>query len=271
MNGRRAVIGLCMLCALAVSGLAAQIAAAAPSGTTTYTCVAGGTSTAKFNSATCSETKTGGAFGHTAIVPNTKAELSGNGVGATILKSSRGGVKLALETSSVEAAPASLCKDSEGNERVPSIENRISGEEMFVTGEACITYSNVEVVEPKGNGCEVTNGKMITTKLLKMTTQGQGMFLKFSPILTSTFAEVTITGCSLSFLNLSYLVQGGISGVPKGTMTVFSEAETTTQEGLSFGGVPAGIGGEIEFKGRAIGSGGAFAPLGVTTPGEAMS
>jgi len=266
MNGRRAVIGLCMLCALVFSAVAAQSAAAAASGTTAYTCVEGSTSTAKFNSATCNETAAGGKFGHTAIAEKTTTELSGNGVGATELKGTHAGVKLALKTSTIAAAPKELC-----GEHVPWMENKITGEEMFVEGEGCITYSNVEVVEPKEKGCEVANSKMITTNLLKATTQGQGMFLKFTPASPPVFAEFEIVKCTTTSLNGVYKVEGSVSGVPKGTMTVFSETETTTQGGLTLGSLPAGIGGELELKGRAKGSTGVFTPLGVTTPGEVMS
>jgi hypothetical protein len=271
MNGRRAVIGLCMLCALVVSGLAAQTAAAAPTGTTAYTCVAGGQSNAKFNSATCNETSVGGGFGHTAIGANDTTELSGNAVGATELKSTHAGVKLALRTSTIAAAPKELCKDAGGVEHLSWMENKISGEEMFVKGEGCITYSNVEVVEPAGKGCEVTNSKMITTNLLKATTQGQGMFLKFEPASGAVFASFTITGCSVGSLNTTYNVEGSVKGLPKGTMTQFTETETTTQGTLTLGGQPAGIGGELELKGRVKNTSGAFTPLGVTTPNEEMS
>ena len=266
MNGHRAVIGLCMLCALVVSGLAAQSAAASETGTTAYTCVEGGTSTAKFNSATCSETVAGGKFGHTAIAVNTTTETSANGVGAMELKATHAGVKLAMKTSTIAAASKELC-----GEHVPWMENKISGEEMFVIGESCLTFSNVEVTEPAGKGCEVANSKMVTTKLLKVTTQSQGMFVKLEPTTAPVLAEFEIKGCTVASLNGAYKVEGSVKGVPKGTMTIFTETETTTQGTLTFGGLPAGIGGEIEGKGRAKGSTGAFTPLGVTTPGEVMS
>ena len=271
MNGRRAVIGLCMLCALVFSAVAAQSAAAAASGTTAYTCVEGSTSTAKFNSATCNETAAGGKFGHTAIAEKTTTELSGIGVGSTTLKGTHAGVKIALETSTIATAPKEFC-----GEHTAWMENNISGEEMFVTDELCLTYSNVEVVEPVGKKCEVLGIapsvlKMITTKLLKATTQGQGMFQQFEPASSTVLAEFELINCTVKSLNGVYKVEGSASGVPKGTMTQFSETETTTQGGLTLGSLPAGIGGELELKGRAKGSTGVFTPLGVTTPGEVMS
>jgi len=112
---------------------------------------------------------------------------------------------------------------------------------------------------------------MITTRLLKATTQGQGMFLKFTPSAGSVVWEFTIMGCSVASLNTSYTVEGSFSGIPKGTMVVFSETEVTAQGTLTWSGVPAGVGGVLELKGRTKLSSEAFAPLGVTTPGEAMT
>jgi hypothetical protein len=68
MNGRRAILDLCMLCALLVSAFAAQSASAA--GTTGFTCKAGAAE-AGFSDAHCLTPAVGAAvkFTHVAIRP----------------------------------------------------------------------------------------------------------------------------------------------------------------------------------------------------------
>ena len=78
MTGRRAVIGLCMLCALLVSALAAQGASAA--GLTAFTCKKGtGDTGAQFTKEHCKPSESGsGEYGHFKITENevTHATLS---------------------------------------------------------------------------------------------------------------------------------------------------------------------------------------------------
>ena len=214
MSGRRTVIGLCMLCALAVSAVAAQGASAA--GTTAYT------------------------VGGTSIANGVTTELSGTG-GEAELKSKASGVALALTATS--ASPVGI----------GTMVNSEPGSEMISSGTGTILFEGVAVAAPAGKGCSVVGGQ-VETKPLTATTAGQGMFLKFAPASGNVFAEFTITGCSVGALNKVYKVEGSVKGVPSGTETLFSESETTGQGTMTLGGQSAGIEGSLSLTARASSS-----------------
>jgi hypothetical protein len=268
MNGRRAVIGLCMLCALAFSAVAAQGASAA--GTTAYTCkkksVEGGAGFSKEHCKTTDAVTTGAKFEHVAIPVNTTTilSISNKKVGAETLTTApkffhttRAGVAMELEATGVEP-------ETETAEFPNMVFNRISGEEMYIEGEGRIKYTGVTVTKPAGRSCTVTGGT-ITTKQLIASTKGLTSQLKFEPKAgaTGTFATFEVSGCSTSGLNGTYESTGSVKGSVNGATVDFSGTTTTEEKTLKLGGQNAGIEGEITLSGKAAADT-AFTPLSVT-------
>jgi hypothetical protein len=218
---RRAVLGLCMLCALAISAVAAQSAFAEKA----YTCAPGGST---FSDALC--TSAGSGFGHVEL---TKAETSITGQGAvTKLKSVQSGVTLELQSTELTGTG--------------SMKNNAGG---WAEGTGVITYKGVTVTAPAGKGCSVTGGQVVTNKLAA-TTEGLTKELKFTPASGETFAEFTVSGCSISALNHAYTAKGSVKGTTNGGKTEFTHAGTTAQGTLSLSGQKAGIEGTLEIKGE---------------------
>lgn len=260
MTGRRTIVGLCMLCALLVSAIAAQGASAA--GTTGYTCKNMGAGPG-FSDAHCTTASGGGPFQHVAIANNTTTELTGGAAGNTRLKATIGGIATELVAPTLSGSGW--------------MENKEEGGEMYAFGEGTITYTNVTVASPAGKGCKVStdNGGvageegLVHTNALKATTKGQGDRLKFEPASGEVFATFIISGCTgsaaLEALNKTYTVTGNVSGVPSGATTKFTHTDTTNQNTLKLNGsIKAGIEGDLELESRAN-SGQGYTPLAATT------
>jgi hypothetical protein len=268
MNGRRAVVGLCMLCALLVSAFAAQSASAV--GTTAYTCVKGGKVSPTYNSAHCRPSDGAGEWSHESIANGTTTELTGNG------KDDKGNPIPGFLVSTAFGATVEL----EGKTVTGSgqMTNSIESGEMFASGSGTITFSEVSVVKPAnckvqtdGPSKEKLEDGVVHTESLKATTKGQADRLKFEPTVAPTFARFWIStnlpppaaACPLD--NTTFTATGSVTGVPNGATTEFTEADTTAQNTLKLNGAKAGISGSLTIEGRATGSGGGYTPLSVTT------
>ena len=250
MNGRRAVIGICMVCALAFSAVAAQGASAATTGTTAFTCFKlPSPGTAGFKDAHCKEAVTKeAAYVHRAFTGKTSITLTNAETGPetktavpTKLKSVSSGFELELESPEVTG---------EG-----TMENLTSGTEPnilhFVKGFGFIHYKKAVVTKPSGKGCLVKGGEVVTNEL-KAETVGEAGGLKFAPASGEEFATFTVEGCSVLALNRAYKVTGTVVGTPEGATTVFTHLGTTEQGTLFLGGATsqkAGIEGKVTIKG----------------------
>ncbi|HEX5610847.1 MAG TPA: hypothetical protein VFX45_12240 [Solirubrobacterales bacterium] len=255
MNGRRAVVGLCMLCALLVSALAAQGASAAGTkGTTAYTCTNSGLGTPvgnKFKDAHCKEVdNTNGTFRHVEIAANTTTELSGS-------NETTGGAK---ENTLLKATIAGSAFTLTGTETTGSgwMTNATEGKEHYAHGEGTITYSGVTA----SGGCKVFTdsgaGKgaegVIHTEPLKATTKGQGDALKFEPKEGTVFARFLLEGCTNTGINGTYTVTGSVKTTSiEGATSKFTHANTTEQNTLKLNGtIKAGIEGVLTLKSRSV-------------------
>jgi hypothetical protein len=262
MNGRRAVVGLCMLCALFVSAFAAQGASAQ----TAVTCakIEAKNVGEGFTKAHCKPVdKAGasekGAYTHVNIPPVTTTELTGTNEKTgektetktvTKLKSVRAGVELELQATGVSGSG--------------TMTNKEEGGVQFASGSGTITYSGVTVTKPAGKGCVVTGGT-ITTNSLSATTKGLTNELLFTPTAGSTaaFANWNVTGCSVSGLNGAYEVTGSVKGQTEGATTNFTHTNTTSQGTLFLSTQKAGIEGTITLGVRANSSQ-AYTAVGLT-------
>lgn len=257
MNLRRTTSGLCLLCALFVSALAAQSASAA--GTTAYTCKntgAGGT----FKAAHCKPSDAGsGNFSHVAIANGTTTEITisdlntaGEHTGA-ILKDTIAGSAVELTAKEVSGSG--------------TMSNGTEAGEMFASGEGVLVYSGVT---EDLLGCEVIGipggPGVIETKTLIATTKGLGDKLKVSPKAGIVLAEFELKNCI--FGTVLTKVVGSVLGDPDGATvnTVHNTvtADKTVRTNNVATGPVVGIAGTLTISGRSGGSG-PYTPLSVTT------
>ncbi len=270
MIGRKAIAGLCMLCALAFSAIAAQ-SASAVTGTTAFTCKkvtpAGGT--AGFKDAHCKEAvSTNAEYEHVAIPESTTTRFLSNNI-------TTGTTRSIIRLHSVQAGIAFeiSANIAEGQGWLTNAKD-VSGEH-YAHGEGTVTFSEVFVTKPAGKGCEVftDNEKgeeegvaTVMTRQLKGTTKGQGHRVKIEPAVGNTLATFWITHCSVVALNGTYEVTGTLTGTPEGATLVFNGADVTAQGTLKVRGQKAGLDGSFTFKGKDETAGDPeYTPLTVTT------
>jgi len=270
MNGRRAIVGLCMFCALLLSAFAAQGASAASNGTTAFTCVSTpGSGT--FKAAHCKPSDAGGTgFTHVEVAENTTTEVSitsektNAGTTAatpTIFKAVVGGVELKLESTEVHGTGTMENKKdpTTGEHYIEGIANITYTNVKDVGPSACEVYTDVGVGEPDGE-------KGVVHAEVVMTTKGQGDSIKFTPV-GANFAQFNLRNCKNAGINNTYKVIGSATCKPDGATINCNHAELTTAKTLrlqSAVGPVAGYESSVTVSARAKG-GGAFTPLSVTT------
>jgi hypothetical protein len=268
MNGRKAVVGLCMLCALVFSAFAAQSASAVTKGTTAYTCVKGA---GNFLTEHCVVGETGGTYGHVEIPKDTTTEITGSnsksngtttGPESARLKETIGGVETELVSEEVSGSGWMTNAQAANGEH-------------FAHGEGTITYSKVKVTKPAGKGCEVfadnggTKGEkeMVTTNALKATTKEQEMFVKFEPAAGAVFATFFIECTTkVAALEGTWEITGSLKCPTNGATIKCDHNEITTQNTLKGKGNKAGLAGPLTLIGKDGPKGDVtYNPLSVTT------
>jgi hypothetical protein len=149
MTGRRAIVGLCILCAFALSAIAAQGASA--KGLRTFTCVS--TAPVKdFSTEHCVPGQTGTSFGHESFTEDTPATSTNAKTDATttgrtnwVLKETIAATNLELEsTGAVESLGEARNEEVGGEWRA-----------IYETDENGTTINGVVVKAPAGKGCKV--------------------------------------------------------------------------------------------------------------------
>jgi hypothetical protein len=268
MIGRRAILGLCMLCALAFSAIAAQ-GASAVTGTTAFTCkkVTPAVETAGFKDEHCKEAVSSNAnFEHVAFAQETTTKFTSSNIttgterSITRLKSVQAGIEFEI-SANIAAGSGWLT-------------NALNEKEHYVHGEGTVTFSEVRVTKPANKGCEVftDNGgveegvETVMTKQLKGTTKGQGDRVKIEPAVGTTLATFFVTNCTVPALNGTYEVTGSLTGTTNGATLIFTHADVTAQGTLKLRGQKAGLDGSFTFKGKDETAGDPeYTPLTVTT------
>jgi hypothetical protein len=248
MIGRKSVLGILALCALAFSAFAAPNASAEQRA---FTCTKAA-KTKTFHDAHCLDSKTTPfEYGHELIAEGVETEIT-----ATSAKTAAG--TTAGEVSKLKGALSGVvtevqCKTVHG---IGHLKNGPSS----VSGTGILTYSECEVTLPAGKGCKVTGGK-VETKNLAATTAGQAANqLLFKPNAGTEFASIPIEGCSIPALNNTFPVTGELTATTSGATTTTKHETITTQNKLKFGGVKAGLEGAITISMNEAGN----------KPGEAI-
>jgi hypothetical protein len=267
MIGRRSVIGLSLLCALAVCAFAASGASAA-GGTTFVTCKKGGT-TLDFKGAHCTTSAVTG-------TPSDKVELGkgtfshfkvANGVATTIT-----GSNTATKNETKEAVPAVLIGTVAGIEveiSCTTVSSTGSGENSEPTAEnhhiaisgVVVSYSGCTVLKPSLQNC-VVKGGTITTNSLKA--QDKEDTIVFEPTSGTAFTTITIEKCTTTALNGAFTVTGTVTAKPNGA-TLYISIPKTTESTLKFAGQPAGLTLVETVRGKKTGGSETAEPLSVTT------
>ena len=278
MTGRRAMFGLCMMCALVFSAIAAQAASA---GQTAFTCVESA-ATKQFASAHCVPGETGSKFGHV-IIPNTEngnplvthAKLSNantdsatTGPTNSILKETIAATNLELESKGVIEGLGTLQNEEVGGEMRASATSEEKG----------ITYNGVIVKAPAGKGCKVFEDKggvpgaegVVKTKPVTGRTIANGAIdeVIIEPVAPTVFATFFIEGCEAvvpEALRGKWEITGSIKCPTNGATIVCSHASITTQNTLKGKGSKAGLEGKATITAGKLPVGEPTNPVSVTT------
>ncbi|HEX6666678.1 MAG TPA: hypothetical protein VF081_08800 [Solirubrobacterales bacterium] len=271
MNGRRAIVGLCMLCALLVSAFAAQSASAVTNGTTAFTCVKGG-GDKSLRGEHCLTTGTATKeYGHGIIFQDTTTELTGTNAKTESettksrifkLRTTIGGIGLELQATGASASGW--------------MENRLANSVHFIWAAGGLTLTGVTVKEPAGRGCQVFTDKeeaiktegeigVIHSRELRVDTYIWGDAIHIDPLFLGSFANFFITCTTkLEAIEGTWECTGSVNGVPNGATVDFTHATVTAENTLKCRGAKAAIDGSLTLSGRAN-SGQSYTPLAATT------
>jgi hypothetical protein len=256
MNIHRAILGLCMLCALVFSAFAAQSANAETKGTTVFTCKNTGPG-GGFTKAHCAPADAGaGEFSHLAVAENTTAEITGTSVDTegkpvvSKLKSVQSGVTEEMQSPlahllpEVEVEPGKIEKSWVTNKKDP-----VTGEH-YIEGVGWVDYTEVAVTQPAGKGCRVKNDTIITNKM-RFTTKGlktEKDEVHIEPASGTVFTEFVIEGCSVGALNHAYRLEGSLNVELIGATLKTTHANITAQGKLTMSGQKTGLEAEVTVK-----------------------
>jgi hypothetical protein len=231
MSGRRAAIGLSLLCALVFSAISVSSAAAATEGTTAFTCSKEVT-TKTFVGEHCLSGTGTKEYGHKAFTgattiagTNAKTETETTAAKAAMLNAKLAGVGVTIACTTVSSTGSEV--------------NNLEGEKHDIKGSGIvISYSGCTVPEPASQHCSVANGGTITTNSLTSTSTNTSIV--FSPPASEIFANILLTGCLTSGLNgVNFPAKGTVAATPNGATLETTEAASTST--LTVGGNPAGL------------------------------
>lgn len=274
MNGRRAILGLLMCCALLASAFATQSASAASKGTTLFTCKETGAG-GGFKKAHCKPGDAGsGNFSHVAVPENTTTDISltnaNTSFGTTestkaILRTSVASL-VVLETTIPELQSTGTAQ----NKKDPT-----TGEHYF-EGEVNMTLTNV--TDSEAFECQVwedpvsgETGKQGVIHLsAKLSSKGQGDRVKFTPANGTDFGHYELANCKgeQPGPDGTYKLVGSFTCKPDGATINCDHEEITGQETLrvqTLAGPKIGLEARLALSGRPKGEEGKYTPPSPTT------
>jgi hypothetical protein len=234
MIGRRSIVGIAVLCALAISAFGAASASAAD---TAWVCLSGEGPGQNWEDEHC-KVKAGNKKFHTteyglgvifAIIFR-NALTTGEGTNAA----SKFKVHGALSGVETEVE----CTEVNGT---GSLTNAVSG----VTGTGTLEFAGCSVSKPAGKGCVVTGGA-VTSKTLKGTTVGQAANKLLITANSGTeLATIPIEKCSVGALNNKFPLTGSVLIDADGATTRMTASATTAANTVKLGGNKAGLDGAL--------------------------
>jgi hypothetical protein len=221
MTGRRAIIGLSLLCAFALSAFAAQGASA---GTTAFTC-AKGQGGVGFSDEHCTKAvQTGATFEHVAIAVDkeTKYEATNEKTAEETKKSTPATFKFFLSEIEVHI----ICT---GLSATGAMENKTVLKNMYVFFNVS-TFSLTGCKVEKPSGC--TLKEPISLTAVEGTTngveeeKGEEPAIEFKPG-EGTFGEMTFSGEKCGLKGMAAKIGGSLVGTAKGATVQFTAAHNT--------------------------------------------
>ena len=245
MIGRRSVIGIAVLCALALCAFSATSASAFE---TAFTCAPNTTTGAEqFSDAHCVNGATGNVgFKHVEIAEGSTTNITGTNAKTASGTTAAATAKLEGTLAGVETAIVCTTVANSGTVFLSNQKDAAGG--MYVSGDGKVLFSGCTVTKPPSQGCVVTGGS-ITTNALTATTEGQAAKkVQFKPKSGTTFASIPISGCTTSALNNTFPVTGSLIASASGATLTTTHAEITTQNTLKFGGNKAGLEGALTIS-----------------------
>ncbi|HEX6666465.1 MAG TPA: hypothetical protein VF081_07710 [Solirubrobacterales bacterium] len=273
MNGRRTIVGLCMLCALLVSAFAAQ-SASAITGTTAFTCVKGAPPRDLRGEHCLTTGQAPQEYGHVPIAQDTTTEVTVTNARTAAETTTHTPARLRTTVAGVIVEISATGVDGSG-----WMENKVNASgEHYAHGKGTLTFTEAKVTQPAGRGCKVTTHKedgsgleeganeVVHSRELTATTEGQGHFLKVQAADNGNIANFWLT-CDVKLppIEGTWSCNGSVKGVPNGATVNFTHVATTEQNTLKCRGFKAGFEGSVTLSGRAKGSTGPYTPLAATT------
>jgi hypothetical protein len=264
MTARKAIFGLCAVCAMLFSAFAAQSAMAVSQ--TGVTCASTSTG-AQFKDAHCKESPAGSEVGfkHVAFAGKTTGTLTNTTTGGSkesgFLKATIGGLETIIEAKTV-AASGSITNEEVGGEMLVKGETEtIKFSEVSVTNRTC-TFTGVNP-----GGSETVGS--VETQPVTGSTAGQAKgVVKFQPKAgeTAKFAEFKLSGASCpEALVGTYPVFGVVlSNAAEGATLPIVHNTVTTQTGQKLRLKNATTGPLAGLAGKITISAGAPNPISVT-------
>lgn len=254
MSARRAIVGVCMACALLVSAIAAQGASAA--GTTAFTCKSESIAGAGFSKAHCKAADavaSGAKFVHVEIPAGTNTEISATNANVGAETKTTEPAKLSVTVAG--ATVTITCKKVSAT----GTQKNIAGLPMSITGTTEVKYtecsvapSTCTVTEPIVANANVASSHTGTGEKEKaLTFTGSGA--------SNLFTTITFSGAGCPLVG-SFPITGKAVGRVDGATITFNKGE----DELKLGANAADLQSVITVSGRAN-STQAFTPLSITT------
>lgn len=256
MNGRRAVVGLALLCTAVLCACAAPAASAL--GTTAFTCKEGASSATKFSDAHCTKASAEGKFGHAEVAVGTETAFTAtNGQTASettaatplVIRSVTEKLEIEVECTGVTASGSLTGGEFSG--------------EMYVSGTSTFAITACTVLKPTAISCVVTGGKL-EPKALSQTTLGQGEKIRFGPASGTAILTFKLEKCTTGSLNKEYTLEGSWKASRSGTTLTSTHAGTTTDGTLTLNKEKAGLASAITLRAKKAGGGEGETPLAFT-------
>jgi hypothetical protein len=247
MIGRRAIVGLSLLCALFLTALGAT-SAQAKKGTKTFTCAfvfTGG----EFGSAHCN--KKGEAWGHLVFNKNTvttsgnrrtKGELEESEEeesSTVVLTAVIAGINVEIKAEEVTGAGSAENKELEGT--------------WEGTGTETLEYTKLST---NVKGCTIKSPVVVkatvTTKVISEAPEEMG--LEYKPVEGTTLGEFTFEGAECALKGLTVKLTGTAiatpGGTPNGSGAILNITPAMSEKTLQLGGKPAKLSQRITRRGE---------------------
>jgi hypothetical protein len=227
MNGRRTLVGLALLSALALTAFAAPSAAQAGTGTTAVTCVEVTPPTGDWADAHCTVPATDGSFAHEVIPVGQETTIESSSTLASITLSGTIATIKAKITCTGQSGMGVIT-----NEEPTAGNHTLTGKETEIKYTGCdIDLGKTEVT------CSLVGGEVNVPSVKSMDVENAHTFamgIKFEPTKGTVFATFKTGNDCPNIPNQEFNITGSALGVPHGATLEFTEA--STKPTLSLGG-----------------------------------